>query len=161
MAVPMLNGIKFASDIAEYLYTLQGDKTIGLPEDIGWHGLYAGDLIDGEGFDQLSAPDQEKLRSSAAAILMEDEHHFVDAEFFDDEHEAMRVWEDIEDSYYDFYDKRTQTASKTALYTDIKIPLEESRKSMEKQKEQDKAFDTKIQNTIKHQNEEFDKLRRG
>jgi hypothetical protein len=105
--IPMLGNLKFASDVAEYLYTLEFDRSIGLPEDIGWHGLYVGDLADGAGFDQLTTADQEALKTASAAILMEDEHHFVDAEFFDDEQEAKRTWEDIEDSYYDFYDKRS------------------------------------------------------
>jgi len=103
-----MNDLKFVSDTAEYLFNLEPDKEIGMPEDIGWHGLYMGDLVDGEGFSHLPSEAQEALRNAAAVILYEDESGFVDVAIFDDVHEAESIWEEVEDDYYEHFDSKEE-----------------------------------------------------
>lgn len=96
---------RFSTIIAEYLYSLQPDKEKGSKEDIGWHGLFLGDLV-GENFEALEPDEQEEVNSAAAAILSEDEDGFVDAALFETRNEADRVWEGIEDDYAEFFDSK-------------------------------------------------------
>ena len=103
-----MTDLKFASDTSEYLFNLSPDKEIGMPEDIGWHGLYMGDLIDGEGFAHLPSEAQEALRNAGAVILYQDDTGYIEMEMYEDAHEAGKQWEEIEDTYYEHFDKLDQ-----------------------------------------------------
>lgn len=101
-----MTDLRYASDTSEYLFNLTPDKEIGMPENIGWHGLYMGDLVDGEGFSELPSDAQQELRNAAAVILYQDESGFIEMEIYQDSHEAEKQWEEIEDTFYEHYDQK-------------------------------------------------------
>ena len=89
---------EFSSSIAQFLHRLTPDEECGEVSGIGLHSLYLGDLgLDDPDFDQLPEKDQQELQNGEAAILFEDEHH-VEVVVFTSADEALRIWEDIEDS---------------------------------------------------------------
>ena len=96
---------EFSSSIAQFLYQLAPDEECGETHGIGRHSLFLGDLgLDDPDFSQLPEKDQQQLQDGEAAILFEDEYH-VEVVVFTSADEALRIWEDIEDSEADDIDE--------------------------------------------------------
>lgn len=104
---------KFDTILDSYVYQLSlagCDDEAGDVAGPGWYGLLRGFEVDGAFSDvsasaELNEAEKDVLRSSAGAIVAEDDLGFVSVEYFETREKLDAAWQAIEQEVSSFYDE--------------------------------------------------------
>lgn len=99
---PRSNPVRSKYDgIAGYLYSMDSsDRDASYEDGGGWWGFYDGPFAPNRKEQRehgLDADEARELRGAAAAIVHEDSQGFLDYDLYEDEDDADKEWEEIEE----------------------------------------------------------------